>query len=277
MGRLADGVLAYRRHPVHRDLENPPAVWSEGNTRLLDYGATHRAARARGARAVLVVPSLINRWEVLDLTQEKSLLRAMAAAGLRPYLVDWGTPNADERRFDYDGLRGPPRTRPRLRHQAGAAGAGGDGLLHGRHAHRGAGRAPAAPRRRPRPVGGPLGLPCRPHRPRLPAVGRPDAGARRRPGRRIAGRYPADAVLVARSVARDEEVRPLPRHGPARRLGARVRAAGGLVERGRAARRPDGARMPGRLVRRQPARHRPSGPSAAGASCRRRSACRRWS
>ncbi|MBX9947437.1 MAG: dienelactone hydrolase family protein [Reyranella sp.] len=100
MHRLADGVLAYRDHPFHRELENPPAVWSEGNTRLLDYGATHGAARARGARAVLVVPSLINRWEVLDLTAEKSLLRAMAAQGLRPYLVDWGTPNAEERRFD---------------------------------------------------------------------------------------------------------------------------------------------------------------------------------
>ena len=100
MARLADGVLAYRRHAVHRTLDNPPAVWSEGNTRLLDYGATHRAARARGARAVLVVPSLINRWEVLDLTAEKSLLRAMAAQGLRPYLVDWGTPNEEERHFD---------------------------------------------------------------------------------------------------------------------------------------------------------------------------------
>lgn len=100
MARLADGVLAYRRHEAHRSLENPPAVWSEGNTRLLDYGTTHRAARARGARAVLVVPSLINRWEVLDLTAEKSLLRAMAAQGLRPYLVDWGTPDAEERRFD---------------------------------------------------------------------------------------------------------------------------------------------------------------------------------
>jgi len=100
MERLADGVLAYRKHEVHRTLENPPAVWSEGNTRLLDYGATHRAARVRGARAVLVVPSLINRWEVLDLTAEKSLLRAMAARGLRPYLVDWGTPNEEERRFD---------------------------------------------------------------------------------------------------------------------------------------------------------------------------------
>ncbi|MGZ5784171.1 MAG: alpha/beta hydrolase, partial [Croceibacterium sp.] len=100
MRRLADGVLAYRQNPVHRTLDNPPAVWSEGNTRLLDYGATHRAARKRGTRAVLVVPSLINRWEVLDLTAEKSLLRAMAAAGLRPYLVDWGTPDADERKFD---------------------------------------------------------------------------------------------------------------------------------------------------------------------------------
>ena len=28
---------------------------------------------------------------VLDLTAEKSLMRGMAAEGLRPYLVDWGT------------------------------------------------------------------------------------------------------------------------------------------------------------------------------------------
>lgn len=100
MHRLAEGVLAYRGHPVHRSLETPPAVWQEGNTRLLDYGRTHANARKRGARAVLVIPSLINRWEVLDLTAEKSLLRALAAEGLRPYLVDWGTPDSDERKFD---------------------------------------------------------------------------------------------------------------------------------------------------------------------------------
>ncbi len=100
LDRLAAGVQAYRGHPFQRTLENPPAVWSEGNARLLDYGATHRAARGRGVRAVLVVPSLINRWEVLDLTAEKSLLRGLAAAGLRPYLVDWGTPDDEERRFD---------------------------------------------------------------------------------------------------------------------------------------------------------------------------------
>jgi polyhydroxyalkanoate synthase subunit PhaC len=100
MARLADGVLAYRQHAVQRTLEEPPTVWREGNTRLLDFGATNRKARRKRVRAVLVVPSLINRWEVLDLTAEKSLLRALAAPGLRPYLVDWGTPNDDERRFD---------------------------------------------------------------------------------------------------------------------------------------------------------------------------------
>ena len=100
LDRLAAGVQAYRRHPFQRTLENPPAVWSDGNTRLLDYGATHPAARGRGVRAVLVEPSLINRWEVLDLTAEKSLLRGMAARGLRPYLVDWGTPHDAERGFD---------------------------------------------------------------------------------------------------------------------------------------------------------------------------------
>ena len=100
LDRLAEGVLAYRRHPVRRDLEDPPVIWSEGTTRLLDFGVTHRAARGRKVRAVLVVPSLINRWEVLDLSAEKSLMRAMAAEGLRPYLVDWGTPGAEERRFD---------------------------------------------------------------------------------------------------------------------------------------------------------------------------------
>ncbi len=82
--RLADGVMAYQRNDVQRTLIDPPAVWREGNTRLLDYGTTNRAARRRGTRAVLVVPSLINRWEVLDLTAEKSLLRAMAAQGCGP-------------------------------------------------------------------------------------------------------------------------------------------------------------------------------------------------
>ncbi|HEX4192056.1 MAG TPA: alpha/beta hydrolase, partial [Stellaceae bacterium] len=46
-----DGVERYRRHPYRRALEDPPLLWQEGTTRLLDY-------RPRGGPPVLVVPSL---------------------------------------------------------------------------------------------------------------------------------------------------------------------------------------------------------------------------
>ncbi|HEY1504082.1 MAG TPA: alpha/beta fold hydrolase, partial [Stellaceae bacterium] len=88
-----DGVERYRRHPYHRDLAEPPLLWQEGTTRLLDY-------RPRGGPPVLVVPSLINRAYILDLAPGQSLLRYLADRGLRPLLVDWGAPGEEERRFD---------------------------------------------------------------------------------------------------------------------------------------------------------------------------------
>ncbi|HMA15818.1 MAG TPA: alpha/beta hydrolase [Kiloniellaceae bacterium] len=97
LATLADGIEAYRRHPWRRDLADPPALWREGSCRLLDYGAVAGGA-ARG-QPVLVVPSLINRAYVLDLTAERSLLRWLAARGLRPLLLDWGRPGAEERGF----------------------------------------------------------------------------------------------------------------------------------------------------------------------------------
>jgi polyhydroxyalkanoate synthase subunit PhaC len=87
-----DGVERYRRHPYRRDLAEPPLLWQEGTTRLLDY-------RPRGGPPVLVVPSLINRAYILDLAPGQSLLRHLAAQGLRPLLLDWGAPGAAERRF----------------------------------------------------------------------------------------------------------------------------------------------------------------------------------
>jgi polyhydroxyalkanoate synthase len=49
---------------------------------------------------VLVVPSLINRYYVLDILPEHSFLRHLAAQGLRPVVVDWGAPGIRERHFD---------------------------------------------------------------------------------------------------------------------------------------------------------------------------------
>jgi polyhydroxyalkanoate synthase len=57
---------------------------------------------------VLVVPSLINRYHVLDLLPEQSFLRHLTEAGLRPLVVDWGEPGAAEREFTLtDYIAGP--------------------------------------------------------------------------------------------------------------------------------------------------------------------------
>ena len=100
--RLLAGLEAYRRHPYRRALQDPPAIWSEGVSRLLDYGQC--GTGAGGGRPVLVVPSLVNRGYVLDLSEERSLLRWLTGRGLRPMLVDWGRPGAEERGLGLDGL-----------------------------------------------------------------------------------------------------------------------------------------------------------------------------
>lgn len=94
--RLLTGIERYRHHPYRRDLPDPPVVWTEGSSRLLDYGALNPGGT--GA-PVLFVPSLVNRHYILDLSARKSLMRWLAAQGLRPYLIDWGAPGPLERRF----------------------------------------------------------------------------------------------------------------------------------------------------------------------------------
>ncbi len=89
---LLAGVAAYRRHPWQRDMDDPPVVWREGSTRLLDYGPADGAP-------LLVVPSLVNRAYVLDLLPDHSMLRFLAAQGIRPLLLDWGYPGDLERGF----------------------------------------------------------------------------------------------------------------------------------------------------------------------------------
>lgn len=85
-------IDTYRRHPYRRDLTDPPVLWRQGGTRVLDYGG----ANSPGGPAVLFVPSLVNRGYVLDLSAERSMLRWLAGNGVRPLLVDWGAPGPDE-------------------------------------------------------------------------------------------------------------------------------------------------------------------------------------
>jgi len=93
---LIAGIAAYRAAPYMREMRDPPCLWEEQETRLLDYGGPSAES---GGTAILFVPSLINRAYVLDLMENASMLRWLSAQGLHPYLLDWGWPGAVERQF----------------------------------------------------------------------------------------------------------------------------------------------------------------------------------
>ena len=92
------GIAAYRRHPAMRAPADMPEIWREGDCRLLDYGGV--------GPPVLFVPSLINRYYILDLAPGRSLLRFLAGSGLRPLVMDWGWPGPVARGFT-DYIAGP--------------------------------------------------------------------------------------------------------------------------------------------------------------------------
>jgi polyhydroxyalkanoate synthase len=52
---------------------------------------------------MLFVPSLINPPSVLDLTEHNSLLRWLSTQGVSPLLLDWGTPEPNERELSIAG------------------------------------------------------------------------------------------------------------------------------------------------------------------------------
>ena len=96
IGTFLKGIEGYRTHPYRRRLADPPVLWQAGTTRVLAFGG--QAASA----PILLVPSLINRAYILDLTARRSFARYLGERGLRPYLLDWGAPGADERGFGLD-------------------------------------------------------------------------------------------------------------------------------------------------------------------------------
>lgn len=89
------GLAAYQRALRPAPRPEKPIVARAGRAVLRDYGGH--------GRPVVFVPSLINPPLVLDLARGNSLLRWLSRQGVRPLLVDWGTPTAAESSLDVNG------------------------------------------------------------------------------------------------------------------------------------------------------------------------------
>lgn len=92
---VLQGILRYQQSPYTPPEINRPVLWQKGNVRLLDYSS----GKSKGA-AVLFIPSLINRYYILDLEKKRSMLAYLSGLGHRPMVLDWGAPGNTEQDFD---------------------------------------------------------------------------------------------------------------------------------------------------------------------------------
>jgi polyhydroxyalkanoate synthase len=94
-----------RRAPVARTPRD--TLLRDGSARLYRFRrpANGPGAGERGAREpLLILPSLIHRWYVLDLHPGSSLVEALVAGGIDTYCLDWGVPNDEDRYLGWDDL-----------------------------------------------------------------------------------------------------------------------------------------------------------------------------
>ncbi len=101
---LLEGIQRYLSTPYTRHISEPPAIWKQGSSRLLNYSLKPSpSGRGLGeGTALLFIPSLINRYYILDLKPDRSLLRYLSGQGIRPFVLDWGVPGKDESDFGID-------------------------------------------------------------------------------------------------------------------------------------------------------------------------------
>jgi polyhydroxyalkanoate synthase len=78
--------------PTPRDV-----VRVEGTSRLYRFRGTRRAGAP-----LLLVPSMINRWYVLDLRRGASLVERLVLDGIDTFCLDWGAPEAEDRYRTWD-------------------------------------------------------------------------------------------------------------------------------------------------------------------------------
>jgi polyhydroxyalkanoate synthase len=95
---MLEGVEDYRKAKKADDKKQHKPVWQSGSSCLLQIISDAKAS----AIPVLIVPSLINRHDILDLDAEHSFAQYLAGQGVDPYILEWGAPQTDEYSFSVD-------------------------------------------------------------------------------------------------------------------------------------------------------------------------------
>lgn len=76
----------------------------EGGARLYRFRSAAQTESKAARVPFLLIPSLINRWYVLDLRPGASLVEALVNAGFDVWCLDWGIPQPEDRYLDWEAV-----------------------------------------------------------------------------------------------------------------------------------------------------------------------------
>ncbi len=82
----------------------------DGSARLLRFRRPMQGSAEAGVvtpdhcKPILLVPSIINRWYVLDLRAGASLVEALVARGFDTWCLDWGAPGDEDRHLSWSDV-----------------------------------------------------------------------------------------------------------------------------------------------------------------------------
>lgn len=92
MERMLYGIRKYQSHSYRRPVPDRAVIWQEGDSRI-SFSPAIAAAQKKGA--VLLIPSMINGPEILDLLPGRSFTQWLTEQGFDVYALDWGNPAQD--------------------------------------------------------------------------------------------------------------------------------------------------------------------------------------
>jgi polyhydroxyalkanoate synthase len=93
MVQTLQGILRYQQSDVTRDVSEPEVLAQIDQVKLLYYPAKKPIAH------VCFIPSLINRYYILDLSSRLSFVRYLNEQGISASIVDWDEPQATQTSF----------------------------------------------------------------------------------------------------------------------------------------------------------------------------------
>lgn len=87
--------MVFASIPKDYDFAAFDIVWAKGKTRLLHYRATpaDRYDKSTSRPPLLVVYAPINKFHIMDISPDRSVVRNLMSHGIDVYLLDWGFPD----------------------------------------------------------------------------------------------------------------------------------------------------------------------------------------